>query len=220
MNETLVEIRPLDRLLSAYAGRDAARHWLVWAYDARLAQVVRTTTEPLIGQMRLAWWQDVLTDENGAKGRGEPLLAAMRAAGVAGHPGLDSMLDGWEALIGGEAPDPAALRTFGVGRGGGMFRALAGADEGHGEALEQAGALWALWDLSGHVGSRAEVEAAVEAAREFLGGAPTWDWPRRWKPMRLAAELARDDITRGQAAPRTLTPRLYARLLRLALVGR
>lgn len=216
MSTPIQDIPPLAALLSAYAGRDAERHRLLWAFDARLAQIVRTTTEPVIGQMRIAWWQDVLTDESGAKGRGEPLLAALRTMGLAGHPGLIAMLDGWEALIGDMAPDPVALQAFGTGRGGGLFRAMAGEQAAGMAGLTEAGALWALWDLSGHVGSVAEAEAAIEVARGFAAGADG----RRWKPMRLAAGLAHHDVVRGRAAPRTLTPRLYARLVRLALIGR
>jgi hypothetical protein len=219
MTEARLELAPLANLLSAYAGRDASRHRLVWVFDARLAQIVRTTTEPMIGQMRLAWWQDVLTDAGEARGRGEPLLAALRAAGLAGHPGLIAMLDGWEALIGDAAPDAIALRTFGTDRGGGLFHALAGVADAP-AALIQAGALWALWDLSGHIGSVAEARAAVSVAETFLDGAVTSGWPRAWRPMRLAAGLARHDVSRQHSAPPTLTPRLYARLLRLALVGR
>lgn len=216
-------LAPLPALLSAYAGRDSARHRLLWAFDARLAQIVRTTTEPMIGQMRLAWWEDVLSDESGAKGRGEPLLAALREAKLATHPGLGSMLDGWEALLGDDTPDDIALRAFGVDRGGGLFHALAG-EEHPPESLTQAGAVWALWDLSGHVGSASEAARAIAVAQAFLDAGNTRDWargwPRAWRPVRLAFGLAAHDVVRGRAAPRSLTPRLYARLLRLALVGR
>ncbi|WP_336970373.1 hypothetical protein [Sphingobium aromaticiconvertens] len=223
MTADILALVPLPSLLSAYAGRDAARHRLLWVFDARLAQIVRTTTEPMIGQMRLAWWEDVLSDESGAKGRGEPLLAALRDAKLAGHPGLGAMLDGWEALLGDAAPDDLALRAFGVDRGGGLFHALAGEDRAP-ESLIQAGAVWALWDLSGHVGSASEAARAIAVAQTFLGAGNgrDWmgDWPRAWRPMRLAFGLAVHDVQRGRAAPRNLTPRLYARLLRLALVGR
>lgn len=224
MSETIDDAGPLTRLLAAYAPRERmTSDRLLWAFDARLAQVVRTTTEPMIGQMRLAWWEDVLSDQGETKGRGEPLLAALRHAGLTAQPGLGGMLDGWEALLGDAAPDDIALRAFGVDRGGGLFQALSG--ETHPpEALIHAGAVWALWDLSGHVGSADEAARAIGMAQTVLEtrNARDWvrGWPRAWRPMRLAFGLAAHDVKRGQAAPRNLTPRLYARLLRLALVGR
>lgn len=218
-----LSLDPIIRLFSAYAGSHVARHRLLWAFDARLGQIVRTTTEPMIGQMRIAWWEDVLSDESRTKGRGEPLLAALRDAELAAQPGLGAMLDGWEALLGASAPDEIALRAFGVGRGGGLFQAQSDERQPP-ETLIQAGAVWALWDLSGRAGSAAEAACAIAVAQTFLKSGNLRDgvgsWPRRWRPMRLAFGLAAHDVQRGRVAPRHLTPRLYGRLLRLALVGR
>ena len=58
-------LTPLPLLLSAHAGADASRHRAIWAFDAQLAKVARTTRERAIGQMRLAWWNDVIDDPAG-----------------------------------------------------------------------------------------------------------------------------------------------------------
>ena len=200
-------------LLSAYAGRDAARHRLLWTLDARLARLVASTTEPMIGQIRLAWWSDALTDESGVKGRGEPLVDALREAGIAPPTGLSDWLDGWESLIG--EPD---LVGYAVGRGGGLFRSLAGEDDVP-DWLTDAGAVWALWDLSGHVSDVAIASQAMAMGRDrLLSGQP--HWPRAWRPMRIAYTLACHDIMRGRPAPHGLTLRLYMRLVRTALMAR
>lgn len=201
----------LARLLAAYAPAGQwGTHRLLWALDERLADVARTTREPMIGQMRLTWWHEALADTAGVKGRGEPLVDAMRAQGCAGAPGIAAMVDGWEALLG----DPD-LEAFAAGRGGGLFRALADADD---PSLEAAGRVWALWDLSGHVGNPALASRAVALARGLMPvSLPAW--PRGWKPMRIAYGLARADVLEGRAAPAGLTPGLYLRLWRLALLG-
>jgi phytoene synthase len=203
---------PLTGLLAAYGGAEGARHRLVWAFDARLAQLVRSTSEPMIGQIRLAWWQEALSDPIGVKGRGEPLVDAMRAAGMTSLPGLTAMIDGWEGMLG-----EIDLDLFARGRGGGLFQALAG--EGSvPDWLIDAGRVWALWDLSGHVSDPALATRAVALARESLIDAPPW--LRGWRAMRIAYGLARHDVIRGRSAPSGLTPALYMRLLRIALVGR
>ena len=200
-------------LFSAYAGRDMPRHRLLWALDARLARLVATTTEPMIGQIRLAWWNEALTDNSGVKGRGEPLVDALRAAALAPPAGLDAWLDGWEAMIG-----TVDLDAYATGRGRGLFSALAGQDDIP-NWLADAGAVWALWDMSGHVGdSHLAAEAVRRARQRLLASAP--DWPAAWRPMRIAYALARHDIIRGRQAPAKLTPRLYLRLVRLALIER
>lgn len=203
-------LAPLPRLLASYAGHGAQQHRLLWAYDARLADVVRTTREPMVGQMRLAWWDEVLTDDTQIKGKGDPLVDALRAnpGFLARRPGMLAMIDGWEVLLDALPLEEAALRTYAEGRGGGLFQAM------EPDAHPKAGALWVLWDLSGHIGDPVTAQRAVDLAQQYLAA------PRaRSKPLRLATALARHDIARGRSAPSTLTPGLYARLLRIALLA-
>lgn len=203
-----LSLAPLARLLSAYGSR---AHRLIWAYDARLADIVRTTREPMVGQMRLTWWHEVLSDDARIKGRGDPLVDALRAEPdvIAARDALLAMIDGWEMLLDPLPLEEAALRGFAEGRGGGLFRAL------DPQADPDAGALWALWDLSGHVGDATTARRAVDLARTYLSADI-----RGNKAVRLAARLARHDIARETAGPREMTPRLYARLLRMAMLGR
>lgn len=203
----------MGALLSAYAGGDAPRHRLLWTLDARLARLAATTSEPMIGRIKLAWWSEALTDPAGVKGQGEPLIEAMRAEGIAPPFGLAEWLDGWEAVM-----EDVDLDAFATGRGGGLFRSLAQAEIAP-EWLIEAGAVWALWDLSGHSGDPEMAARAVARARErLLRDEPRW--PAEWRPLRIAYALARHDIMRGKTGPARLTPRLYGRLLRLALIGR
>lgn len=200
----------LAALFSAYAGKGISRHRLLWTLDARLARLVATTTEPMIGQLRLAWWQEALSDAAGVKGRGDPLIDALRAAGEAPPVGLTAWLDGWEAIMA-----DVDLDVYATGRGGGLFHSLAG--EADVPAwLVQAGAAWALWDFSGHV---KDPSLAIQAISLAQGKLLTGDhvWPSSWRPMRIAYALARRDIMRGKAAPNRLTLGLYFRLLRVAL---
>jgi phytoene synthase len=219
MTQDIAPQAPLTRLLCAYARpEDAAAARLVWALDERLADLVRSTSQPMIGQMRIAWWDEALGDDSGAKGRGDPLVDALRATGVARRPGLPAMLDGWEALLG-DGIDSASLRTFADGRGGGLFRAVADEHEGP-PWLAASGRLWALWDLARHLGPDDPMRAAaLDLAREALPGIVAARWPRRWKMLRLATGLARHDVARGLSPSGRLTPRLYLRLVRLATLG-
>lgn len=206
MSDMMDEIGPIPRLLCAHAGRDAARHRLIWALDARLAMLVAKSSEPAIGQIKLTWWYDALTDASGAKGRGEPLVEALHAAAMLPPAGLDHLIDGWEALLG-----DVDLETYAAGRGGGLFRALAGRDDVPGW-LVQAGAAWALWDLSAHTTDQTlAADAIALAARHKLDERP--DWPKEWAAMRIAYGLARYDVRRGRAVSARLTPRLYLQLL-------
>ncbi|HUD90801.1 hypothetical protein [Sphingobium sp.] len=210
---------PLAALLSAHAGAHAERHRAIWGFDGRLAKVARTTSERAIGQMRLAWWNDVIEDADARKGRGEPVVDAMRATGAMAAPGLVAMIDGWEVLVVEPEIDADGLRDYAVGRGGGLFRALGDADDAP-RWLVAAGQVWALWDLIGHVDDPALSDAAVKMARDLLPQVEDARWSRAWKPLRIAFTLARQDVLAGQGAPAGMPRGLALRLLRIALVGR
>ncbi|WP_416463888.1 hypothetical protein [Sphingomonas sp. VDB2] len=213
-------VPPFGAVLAAHAGGgQAARHRALWAFDARLAKVARTTSEAMIGQMRLAWWNDVIADSAGIKGQGEPVVDAMRATGAIGSPGLVAVIDGWEVLVVEPDIDVQGLRDYATGRGGGLFRALADAAEMP-HWLAAAGQVWALWDLAGHVGDKALAEAALALASELLPQVDGARWPRGWKPLRIAFTLARQDVQARRGALRGMPRALAGRLLRIALVGR
>lgn len=214
----MIELSPLSTLLATQAGGELARHKLLWAFDTRLAQIARTTREPLIGQMRLAWWHEAISDPHATKGQGEPILDALRSSDAVGSPGLLDMLDGWEVLIVEQALDRQSLGDYATGRGGGLFHALAG-DAEVPNWLIDAGAVWALWDLAGHVTDPGLATQALILGKERL--LPTSPrWPRLWRPMRLAYSLARSDIVQGRPSPKGLTLRLYMRLIWLMLTER
>lgn len=212
-------LNPLAGLLAGHAGPLAERHRALWALDGRFAQIARTTSEAMIGQMRLAWWQDVLDDASGVKGQGEPVIDRLRATGAIDAPGLGAMIDGWEVLVVEPEIDLIGLRDYATGRGGGLFRALADAADAP-DWLVAAGKVWALWDLSGHSGDAALAEAAIGLAHDLLPQVGDPRWPRAWKPLRIAYLLARHDVMRGQAAPAGVTRGMALRLMRIALVGR
>ncbi|WP_336961189.1 squalene/phytoene synthase family protein [Sphingobium aquiterrae] len=220
------EETPLQRLLIAHAGRDRQKHRLLWAYDRRLADIVRTTREPMIGQMRLTWWHDVITDPQRAKGRGDPLVDALRAdmpqmvGGEDDGAALIAMIDGWEALLEPMPLDEDMLAAYAQGRGGGLFRAMAGEEGRMTGGLPDAGAIWALWDLAAHISDDPTAMRAVGLAQAREAALPPMRWPRTLAPLRIATKLAAIDIRRGQRAPAEMTPRLHARFLRIALFGR
>lgn len=200
---------------------ERGRHELIWAYDTRLADIVRTTTEPMIGRMRLAWWDEVISDEQRRKGAGDALVDRMRDAAltVQSAEAMLAVIDGWEALLDPMPLDDAALEQFAAGRGGGLFRAFIATPDAP-SWLFSAGAGWALWDLSGHVGDTATAERAIALSSIYLGSVPMRGWPGQWKPLRLLTMLARHDAMRGRRASPRMDARQYARLLRIILVGR
>lgn len=207
----MTPISPLQRVLIAAAGPMRDRASCLFMLDNACAQVARTVHEPLMAQIRLAWWRDGLLANTELPAHRSPEMDSLRALEGFGRmqPHLVTMIDGWEELILFDGADPDAMLTaFARGRGGGLFAAFGG--EG------ASGAVWALWDLAGHLGDEALTETAVALARDMATG------PRVRLPRMLAmmASAARNDVRRGRGAPPDLTPGLYLRLLRIQILGR
>jgi 15-cis-phytoene synthase len=126
--ENLELADPERTLAVAYAPADRrAGLTSLFALDERFGQVVASTSEPMIGMMRLAWWREALDRLDQGSAPAEPLLVALAdhvlPHGVTGAA-MASIEDGWAALIDGEVDD-AAIARHGRERGGNLFEAAA-----------------------------------------------------------------------------------------------
>jgi phytoene synthase len=115
------------------------------ALDLELSSVVAGTTEPMIGEIRLAWWREALQGLDAGRVPKQPLLQLIAAEvlpkGLMGA-NLAVLEDRWAGLIGSaDVPDAH------IAGGGDLFALLArlaGGDEGQARAL---GAAWAAAEM-------------------------------------------------------------------------
>jgi 15-cis-phytoene synthase len=204
----MTSIDPERGLILAYApvrGRAALAALLM--LDDALATLLRTTREPVIGQIRLAWWREALEKLDTAPPPAEPVLQAVAASGLKGSA-LTPIVHGWEVLIEAEQLDTAALRRFGEGRG--MVFALAGAAMGaEGDPLVEAGQGWALADLARHLEPEDEAAEARALAQPLLDAASKAKWSRNGRALGAMTHLARRELANeSETAP-------ISRILRL-----
>ncbi len=206
---------PWRLLALSYApGRRRAGLEALFALDAALGQVLRTTREPLVGQMRLAWWREALAALDTAPPPGEPVLQQLAAhvlpAGVTGAS-LAGLADGWEVLLGELSDD--ALDRYAQGRGGWLFERAAlvlGADD----VTTSAGEGWALADLAANLSDVALADRARDLAHARLDAASKAHWSRPGRALGALAIIAR----RGLDGP--LPAWFVFRLARFRLTGR
>lgn len=159
-----------DRIIAlAYAKARFRRPFeALLALDATLANAVRAARDPVLGQIRLAWWRDELELTPLPSITTDPTLSAIRAQ-IACHDVIQglcvAMVNGWEILLGDWPPDDARLAEFGKLRGGSLFTA-AGVVSGIGitDALRTSGVAWALRDLSLHCSDTSVAARALELA--------------------------------------------------------
>jgi phytoene synthase len=208
---------PWFELALSYApDRSRAALDALFSLDAALGNVLRTTREPLVGQMRLAWWREALQGLDTSEAPAEPVLQSLAAAvlpvGITGHA-LSEMADAWEPLLGeigsGSIHEHARLR------GRALFTLAGGAlGAATDDPVGEAGEGWALADLAANLSDPALASRAREEANARLALARRSRWSRNGRTLGALALVA----DRQLSGP--IPPTFVLRLARFRLTGR
>lgn len=188
----------------------------LFALDAALGNVLRTTREPMVGQMRLAWWREALQGLDASRAPAEPVLQSLTDAvlplGITGQA-LSAMVDGWEPLLG--EIGAAAIGDHARLRGRALF-AMAGAAVGAapGDGVGTAGEGWALADLAANLSDPRLAGIARERAALRLAEGQRSRWSRNARALGALALIA----DRGLSGP--ISPAFVLRLALFRLTGR
>lgn len=175
----------------------------LWRLDVTLGRIVATTTQPMVGQMRLTWWHEALSSLTPETAPAQPELSAL-ATHVLGCDGiaaidLAAIVEGWEALLEPLPLGDAVLTDYAERRGGRLFaltaRVLGVASD------DDAGVGWALVDFGLRCSDRATASRALLLARDRFEGSTLSQLPR---PLRILARLVEGDVRAGRRRPRTL----------------
>ena len=127
MNDTASQLPPPVNLAVAYtpvAFRPAFA--LLLQLDARFADIVRKAREPMIAQIKLAWWRDAFATELALRPIGEPLLQGLGACGDLIAPSaLEDLVSAWELMLGEGEWAAQDVEAHAALRGGGVFGSYA-----------------------------------------------------------------------------------------------
>lgn len=201
------ELPPPLRLAVAYASRPARPLWTaLLALDLRLAKAALGAGEPLLGQIRLAWWRDRFRDPAVAWPQGEPLLAALRPFDSE-RGALEGLIDGWEGLCGDEAePGDIARLTEARAAAIAALARLANVPEQAG-TISMMAHRWASADLAVRLERPVDPNPAASSRSEVVR------LPRAMRPLTIMDDLA----LHSQDSHRLGT---LLRIVRLGLLGR
>ncbi len=164
--------------------------------DRRLARIVARTTEPMLGQMRLAWWRDVLTACVVDRPRGDLVLDGIGVHWAGREAPLVALVNAWEVLVTAERLGSDEIAGFAAGRAA-FFADLADdpAPEDLRARLAAAGTCWALADAAAGVSDqdeRAALVAAGLAASDTAGRLP-----RAFRGVAVLEALAKRALRHG-----------------------
>jgi phytoene synthase len=163
--------------------------------DRRLARIVARTSEPMLGQMRLAWWREALSKPVSDRPRGDAVLDGLGTSWEGREAALTAMVDAWEVLVTADRLGPVEIEAFGSGRGA-FFKAL-GDDNGEAKAQRVAAAAfrWAIADAAASVSD--PDERALLVAMGMARSAQRGRFPSHLRGLAVLDALAWRSLQRG-----------------------
>ncbi|MCH2487586.1 MAG: hypothetical protein MK010_07590 [Erythrobacter sp.] len=185
----------IHRIATSYApgsARPAVATLL--ALDAQFAKFVFTASEPILAQMRLAWWRDRFAQPPADWPIGNPLLTELAQWGAEAAR-LGELVDGWEALLANAPPHPSDFATYRQGRAAGwqaLSRHLGLAIDD--SAIERASARWSMADAAA---SFADPEARDAARSEGLTLERPPRLPRALRSLTVLGVIGRRSLESG-----------------------
>jgi len=194
----------------------------LFAIDAAMSDVLRSTSEPTLGAIRLAWWRERLEELDVAAPPAEPRLRAVAAEllprGISGRD-VAALEGGWRRLF---EPFPWGVQVAEAiwFRGHTLFGLGARLLGEPSSPIEAAGGQWALIDAARHCSDSASRAFLVGQGRTFAQGLSGSRFDAALRPLSMLGALAARDAARGEPLPPEGTPGRAAAMVAHRLSGR
>lgn len=173
----------------------------MFALDAALGNVLRTTREQMLGRIRYAWWRERLQELDEGIVPAEPVLegaARIVETGRLDGNALAQLVDRWEPLLE-DMPWEGEVTGAIFGRGAFLFGyagLLLSADLPGIKLAQVAGSLWTGMDFAKHCTDADERDTIIDVAHDTMekfGGGPV---EMAVRPLTMLGLLARRDLER------------------------
>lgn len=165
--------------------------------DMRLGRIVAATNEPMLGQMRLAWWRDTLGKPVDDRPQGDVVLDGIGEHWAGRESDLVPLVDGWEQLLSEEPLASTEARLFIEGRKRALM-AVYGQRELSGEDWTSYGSAawrWAVADLAANVSQPGERDMLIELG--LANGRPNPRLPKDARGLAVLGALGWRGLKRG-----------------------
>lgn len=130
--------------------------------DQRLARIVAQTTEPMLGQMRLAWWRDMLATPVSQRPSGDAVLDGIGDHWAVREAALSELVDSWEVLIVEETLNGGQMKAFAGGRAAPVIALFQSENEDEKSRIHGAMGRYAFADLAVGLSDERERDLAIE----------------------------------------------------------
>ena len=194
----------------------------LFAIDAAMGDVVCTSSEPMIGQIRLAWWRERLEELDQGKVPAEPRLQSVVEElipnGVFGRH-LARLEGGWLTLFTPFPWDVAVVEALWF-RGRLLFGLGAKLLSKTDDRIEAAGGLWTVVDAARHCSDQQSRALLLSEGRTLEQGLSGAKFEPALRPLSMLAALAMRDLNRDEPFEREGTPSRAGRMFRHRFSGR
>lgn len=192
-----------QRLALSYATARYRAEWAgFFALDARLAALVRAAREPMVAQIRLAWWREQVSGLGSTARTDEPLLGELAELGGKAVA-LVHLVDGWEAMLLEDTEVGAGAKLLTDARARTIVELFDAQMLEH--AIRSAATAWTLGEYR-----------TPEPKPELQAG---FTLPRHLRPVQMLGRLGQRAIV-GQRAELLASPLDLLLAMRIGLIGR
>ena len=186
-----------------------------------MGAVVRTTSEPMVGHIRLAWWRERLAEIDRGIIPAEPHL--QDAAEIVANESvtgiqMSRLADGWAALLD-PFPWGEEVASAIAGRGRDLFGMAARIIGAGPDAVSEAGSMWALVDVARHCSDPESRDRLIASAQSFAAGF-RGHVAEAARPLAMLGLLASRDLDRWPEIEPEGTPGRAWVMIRHRLTGR
>ena len=192
----------------------------LFAVDRAMADVVRTTSEPMIGAIRLAWWRERLEELGMGPVPAEPRLQAVARdlvpRGISGGDLAEIEL-GWARLF---EPFPWSTTVADTVEARGRHLFAIGTRALGGQASDIGGGVWALVDAARRCSDEPSRVMLVERARRAASDVAGAKIPKGLRSLSILTAMALRDLWSGEPFEREGAPARIGTMLRHRLTGR
>jgi len=192
--ESLAEELQLAAAYTPAALRDRLVAFL--AFDQRLARIIAQSNEPMLAQIRIAWWRDRLAQPKPERPEGDAVLDAIGQHWAGAEAALIQLANGWEEMLADPPISPSAVERFLAARAE-PFRELSPADErAHSyESVNQAARIWALADIAVNMSEPQERATIIAQGLDEMRAVKRL--PKCWRGLAVLRSLAMRSLRAG-----------------------
>jgi phytoene synthase len=171
MASQTLETLPLEAQLAVAHTRPNMRGALriFLELDQRLGRIVAATNEPMLGQMRLAWWRDELGKPVAERPVGDAVLDGIGKYWAGKESRLIKLVDGWEHLLADPPLSEEDALYFATTRRDAMMAVYGkfADNDDRCPAYSQAAWFWALSDFAANISAGEERDLVLRLGLRY-----------------------------------------------------